>query len=113
MRISSFKALSILLAVTAATVLAQDIITDIMKKGGRPALAVVDFRGAGSQQYMAAFNSTLFDDLQGSGLFDLKPKSMFPLNNPQRPEDLRPADAGQGYALVDWSGAPTWDESER
>ena len=55
---------------------------------------------------MAAFNSTLFDDLQGSGLFDMKPKSMFPLNNPQRPEDLRPEDGGQGFALSDWAGAP-------
>ena len=55
---------------------------------------------------MAAFNSTLFNDLQGSGLFDMKAKSMFPLNNPQRPEDLRPDDNGQGFALSDWAGAP-------
>ena len=45
----------------------------------KPALAVVDFRGSGSQQpSWRAFNSTLFDDLQGSGLFDMKPKSLFP-----------------------------------
>ncbi len=56
---------------------------------------------------MAAFNSTLFDDLQGSGLFDMKSKSLFPLNNPQRPEDLRPEDNNQGYALADWAGSPT------
>ena len=36
----------------------------------------------------------------------MKPKSMFPLNNPQRPEDLRPEDGGQGFALSDWAGAP-------
>lgn len=109
MRISPLKSLCIfLLSVGAAvTVVAQvDIVGDIIGKGGRPALAVTDFRGSGSQQFMGAFNSTLFSDLQGSGLFDLKPKSLFPLNNPQRPEDLRPADNGQGYALVDWAGAP-------
>jgi TolB protein len=69
-------------------------------------LAVVDFRGSGSQQFMSAFNSTLFNDLNGSGLFDLKPKSVFPLNNPQRPEDIRPSDNNQGFALSDWSGTP-------
>ena len=31
---------------------------------------------------------------------------MFPLNNPQRPEDLKPEDGGQGLALADWAGAP-------
>jgi TolB protein len=111
MRISTLKALSVLslallsLAV-AATVFAQDIVNNIISGGGKPALAVIEFRGSGSQPFMAAFNSTLFDDLQGSALFDMKPKSMFPLNNPQRPEDLRPEDGGQGFALSDWAGAP-------
>ncbi|HVW84275.1 MAG TPA: DUF5050 domain-containing protein [Bryobacteraceae bacterium] len=91
----------------AAVVYAQDIQEWIVGKGGKPALAVTDFRGSGgAQQYMGSFNSTLFSDLQNSGLFDMKPKSMFPLNNPQRPEDLRPEDNHEGYALVDWSGPP-------
>src|SRR5579863_7776496 len=98
--------LTILLLALAVTVLAQDITIWLNGTGGKPALAVIDFRGSGSQQYMAAFNSTLFSDLQGSGLFDMKAKSMFPLNNPQRPEDLRPGDNGQGLALSDWAGAP-------
>jgi len=106
MRISTLKALSILSLAVAATVFAQDIVNSIISGGGKPALAVIDFRGSGSQPFMAAFNSTLFDDLQGSALFDMKPKSMFPLNNPQRPEDLRPEDGGQGFALSDWAGAP-------
>jgi TolB protein len=107
MRISTLKALSVLSLAVAATVFGQkDIVDSIMKGGGKPALAVIDFRGSGSQPFMGAFNSTLFDDLQGSGLFDMKPKSMFPLNNPQRPEDLRPEDNGQGFALSDWAGAP-------
>src|SRR2546430_429024 len=97
---------STLLVALAATAFAQDITTWINGAGGKPALAVVDFRGSGSQPFMAAFNSTLFSDLQGSGLFDMKAKSMFPLNNPQRPEDIRADDGGQGFALADWAGAP-------
>src|SRR5579863_8188033 len=106
MRILTLKSLSILLPAVAATLFAQDIVNSIIGGGGKPALAVIDFRGAGAQPFMAAFNSTLFSDLQGSGLFDMKGKSMFPLNNPQRPEDLRQEDGGQGFALSDWAGAP-------
>src|SRR5271166_3859743 len=90
----------------AGLLLGQDITAWIQGAGGKPALAAIDFRGSGSQQYMAAFNSTLYSDLQSSALFDMKAKSLFPLNNPQRPEDLRPSDGGQGYALSDWAGAP-------
>src|ERR1035438_8155154 len=93
-------------ATTAVLIFAQDINIFINGTAGKPALAVIDFRGSGSQQLMAAFNSTLYSDLQGSGVFDMKPKSVFPLNNPQRPEDLRPDDNGQGFALPDWAGAP-------
>jgi TolB protein len=110
MRITPFQSLcaGLFFLAAGAVTLAQkvDITGDLGGKGGRPALAVIDFRGSGSQPFMSAFNSTLFDDLQNSGLFDLRAKGMFPLNNPQRPEDLRPSDGGQGLALVDWSGAP-------
>jgi TolB protein len=95
-----------LLLLLAAVLYAQDITTWISQSGSKPALAVIDFRGSGSQPFMATFNSTLFNDLQGSGLFDMKPKSMFPLNNPQRPEDLRTEDNNQGLALSDWAGTP-------
>ena len=98
--------LATLLFALAVTVFAQDLTIWLNGTGGKPALAVIDFRGSGSQPFMGAFNSTLFDDLQGSGLFDMKAKSMFPLNNPQRPEDLRQEDGGQGFALSDWAGAP-------
>jgi TolB protein len=97
----------VVVALSAAVLFAQDIKTLITGASGKPALAVVDFRGTGaSQQFMGAFNSTLYNDLQSSALFDLKPKSMFPLGNPQTPNDLRPEDAGGGFALQDWSGAP-------
>jgi len=102
---------TVIAAVCAAVLLAQDkdITGLIVGNGGaKPALAVVDFRGAGdAQPLMDAFNKTLYNDLQSSALFDLKPKSSFPLNNPQQPSDLRPEDGNQGYALKDWSAAPT------
>ena len=97
----------LLAALGAGFAIAQvDITTSILGPKGKPALAVVDFRGSGSQQFMGSFNSTLFSDLQNSGLFDMRAKSLFPLNNPQRPEDIRPTDNNQGFALVDWSGTP-------
>jgi TolB protein len=90
-----------------AVLFGQDIRDSIVGHGGKPALAVVDFRGTGAAQpFMSAFNTTLYTDLQESALFDLRPKSMFPANNPQQASDLRPEDAGAGYALKDWAGAP-------
>jgi TolB protein len=75
--------------------------------GGKPALAVPVFRASGvAQPFMDAFNSTLFSDLDNSGLFEIKPKSVYPLNNPQQPADLRPEDNHMGFALPDWGGAP-------
>jgi TolB protein len=105
-RKSILVSLAALSLVSAGLLWGQDITAWVQKAGGRPALAVIDFRGGGSQAYMGAFNSTLFNDLQNSALFDMKAKSLFPLNNPQRPEDLRLTDGGQGLALSDWAGAP-------
>jgi TolB protein len=103
-----FATFGILTAAAAGALIRAQDIKDITIFGssGKPALAVIEFKGNGSQAFMNAFNSTLFSDLQSSGLFDMKPKSVFPLNNPQRPEDLRPEDNGQGFALSDWAGAP-------
>src|ERR1043165_1715602 len=67
------------------------IVGDIFGKGGKPKLAVTDFRGGGrSAAFMSTFNSTLFTDLQNSGLFDMVSKSLYPLQPPQRAEDFRP-----------------------
>ncbi len=101
-RIIAFSALTALALVSAMTAQGPDITTWVKSFGGKPKLAVIDFRGAGSQDFMAAFNSTLFNDLKSSGLFELVPKGMLPLNNPQRPEDFRPVD-GNGLALADWA----------
>lgn len=87
-------------------VTAQDARIIINSEQGKPALAVVDFRGTGAaQQFMSTFNATLFSDLQTSGMFRMVPKSLYPLQNPQRPEDLKPT-SGQGLALGDWAGPP-------
>jgi len=70
---------------------------------------------------MDAFNRTLFDDLDSSGLFQMVPKSMYPLDTPQRPQDFRPPvlpatrprrgapppePVRQGPWLTDWSQPP-------
>jgi TolB protein len=103
----------------ALAVLAQqsDVIIKI-EKGERAALAVPDLRGSGeAQQYMNAFNQTLWNDLDSSGMFRLVPKSLYWLQTPQQPPDFRPEPPaarssanvrpnGQGLWLSDWSSPP-------
>jgi TolB protein len=95
-----------------AALLAQQ--TDVkieLTSGERPVIAMPDFRGSGEAQgLMAAFNATVFSDLQDSGYFRMGAKSMYPLEVPQRPEEFRPP-AGtppqrQGPWLTDWSDPP-------
>ncbi len=97
----------VIAALVAGVLFAQDITTWIKKTAGdKPALAVPDFRGAGdAQPLMAVFNATLYQDLSNSGLFEMKPKSTYPLNNPQQQGDIRPQD-GKGLALADWASPP-------
>jgi TolB protein len=79
----------------------------INKTGAKPALAVPVFRASGgAEPLMDTFNSTLFGDLQNSGLFSMQPRSLYPRNSPQQPGDLRPDDGGMGFALPDWAGPP-------
>ena len=93
---------------SAAALLGQGnlIQSVISKTAGKPNLAVVDFRGTGAAQpLMNTFNGTLYSDLETSGLFTMVSKSFYPLQNPQRPDDLKPT-SGQGMALADWAGTP-------
>jgi TolB protein len=93
----------------------SDIIIKLMS-GERPAIAVPDLRGAGpASSMMGELNATLFRDLQESGVFRMVPKSLYPLEVPQRPQDLRPPlesknrnqpPARQGPWLTDWSMPP-------
>ncbi len=99
----------------AILVSAQDVVIKITKSDRTP-IAVPDFRGSGeAQALMGVFNQTLWNDLEGSGLFRMVPKSLYPLQAPQRPEDFRrpagpPARAGavqpRGLWLSDWSNPP-------
>jgi TolB protein len=81
-----------------------------LTQGDRPVIAVPDIRGSGAAQaLMNAFNETLFSDIQDSGLFKMAAKSMFPLQVPQRPEDLRqpaPGQSANGLWLTDWAAPP-------
>jgi len=116
------SAVTALLWASAAAAPAQQ--TDIVIKlmgGDKPAMAVPDLRGAGAAGgWMSAFNSTLFSDLQDAGLFRMVPKSVYPLEVPQRPQDFKaplppPArprrgqeakPVRQGPWLTDWSEPP-------
>jgi TolB protein len=61
-------------------------------------LAAPDLNGAGlAQTWMAVFNETVFADLQGSSIFEMKSKSLYPKVRPAQPADLRAAD---------WAGPP-------
>ena len=103
----------------------------VFRKGGEiPTIAVPDFRGvAEAQGFMPAFNQTLWDDLNTSGVLKMASKSYYPRFVPQQPSDFttpppavpertpakrgaRPSPAivtptsGGGHWLVDWSGPP-------
>jgi len=99
------KRIALLLLVLSGTASGQAITADIFKGGNTPNMAVIDFRSSSGGGYMSTFNSTLFADLQDSGLFKMVPKSFYPLQVPQRPEDFKPA-SGQGLAMADWAGSP-------
>ncbi len=101
---------SLLLPAVSAIVRAQEPnITIVIKEGQRPKIAVPDMRGVeGAQAFMATFNTTLFADLQDSAVFTMAPKSMYPLEVPQRPTDFKPPLNGvkSGPWLTDWSNPP-------
>jgi len=99
---------SITLAI-AAFLGAQQIQRDIGKQGQKPTIAVPDLRGSGeAQQFMGVFNQTLWNDLETSGQLKMVPKTLYPLQAPQRPADFVPPASGQsqGLWLTDWSGPP-------
>ena len=109
------------LSAVAAFAQQPDAVIKILKNE-RAVIAVPDFRGAGeSQRFMEAFNSTLWGDVQDSGLFKMAPKSFYPTDVPQRPQDFKPPlpapaqrrrggppprPIRQGPWLTDWSEPP-------
>jgi len=122
------KKLVWLVAVAAGLLLilhAQDIRSNIDKSRGKiPMIAIPDFKGSGeAQAFMGIFNQTLWEDVSGSGVVKLVPKTMYPLNVPQQPADFTqappvsdnprarrneppPPQNGGGRWLSDWAGPP-------
>lgn len=101
-------------SLAALGMLAQDALIKITK-GDRGAIAIPDFRGSGAAQgLMGVFNQTLWNAVEESGLFRMVPKTSYPLNVPQRPQDFRlpapgpkrPGSSGGGFWLSDWAGPP-------
>ncbi len=97
-------------AILAALVVAGAVVltgqnADIMEtitKGERPAMAVIDFRGAGdAQQFMDTFNGTVWNELSGAGVIKMVAKSVYPLDTPQQPTDFKPPSMFSA-----WSQAP-------
>jgi len=81
--------------------MAQDA-TIILEESLRPAIAIPDLRGdASAQKYMPAFNQTLWNDVEGSQLFRMVAKTMYPTAIPQQPADWQ-----EGRQFGEWSGPP-------
>src|ERR1039457_3369691 len=82
-------------AAALVALMAQDATLRI-KQGQRPALAIPDLRGdAQAQPFMGAFNTTLWNDVQGSGYFQMKDKTLYPKANPQQASDWRTGPSGR------------------
>mgnify|MGYP005809852307 CR=1 FL=1 len=97
-------------AAVAAALTAQQQ-TDIFGKivrGEKPAIAIPDFRGSGAAQpLMNTFNEVLFREVQNSGVFKMVPKSFYPLQVPQRPQDFQGGQRrANGLSLLDWNSPP-------
>ena len=117
-------AFPILGAVFLLVVSAQNNTVIKVVKGGKPNIAIPDFRGSGdAQKLMAVFNQTLWSDVQNSGFFDMAPKTSMPLFVPQQPSDFQQPAApgsiptsrkggfeqrqnGGGRWMQDWSNPP-------
>ncbi len=108
--------LLLFLAALSAAVIVQaqqsDVVIRLMQ-GERATIAVPDLRGAGgAAPFGGTISGTLFSELQDSGLFRMAPKSMYPTEVPQRPQDFMPPaiQGGQpvrrGPWLTDWSSSP-------
>lgn len=93
-----------------------DVRGDINKPGGKPNVAVPDFRATGTTApgLMAIFNSTVQNDLQSSPQIRFLPKTLYPLRVPQVPGDLATGEAQAnarpaptpGFRLADWAAPP-------
>jgi TolB protein len=106
----------LLLFALAASGQQSDMTIKIMG-GTTRSIAIPDFRGGGeAAALMDVFNSTLWNEVQNAGVLKMSPKSFYPLDPPQRPQDLRTPgpprrgatepDGCNGRCLPDWAGKP-------
>ena len=89
-----------MIGMMCAPMRAQDIFGEANKTpGALTRVAVADFKPAAGQteQLRATFNSTLFNDLQSAGIFDMVSKSIAPPVSPGSPAEMN---------LAQWSPAP-------
>lgn len=117
-------ALAVVIAAFAALLLLaqQPDIKGLITGGELPKIAIPDFRGSGdAQKFMDVFNQTLYTEVANSGALTVVAKSLYPLDVPQQPSDLKPPAMptytprrGQpspqpvrnGPWLTDWSAPP-------
>jgi TolB protein len=93
----------------------QQITGQIVKNPGKPLVAITDFRGAGGAAALVnTFNNTVRADVEGSPLINFVPKTLYPLQVPQQPNELQAgvtapsnqATNPQGNRLTDWNLPP-------
>ena len=97
-----FIALSFFFLFAAASLSAQDWIRTGTGLGvEKIRLAAPDFKlvttDTGTQNLATTFNTTLGNDLQAAGIFDMVSRSFYPLSIPGAPQDVH---------LADWSSPP-------
>lgn len=102
-----------LLALAAFSQQPPDIKGVIMGTQNKTVIAVPDMRGAGrAGGFTEVINSTIFRDLDDAAVFKMAPKSMYPIQVPQRPQDFRkplkydPNNRNAAPWLQDWSDPP-------
>ena len=101
-RMKCFIALSFFFLFAAASLSAQDWIRTGTGLGvEKIRLAAPDFKlvttDTGTQNLATTFNTTLGNDLQAAGIFDMVSRSFYPLSIPGAPQEVH---------LADWSSPP-------
>ena len=100
--IATFAILAVLLIGAALLPGQKNEITGTINSTEKPVVAIADMRGSGAaQQYMDAFNQTLWSELDNTGQIRLAPKTSYPLQLPQQPSDFRPP-----VLFSEWSRPP-------
>jgi TolB protein len=110
----TFILLFALLTVSGLPGQQADVKRVITESAQAPRIAVPDMPGAANlSREVAAFNNTLWNDLESSAQFEMVSKSFYPRTAPRRPEDLKANDqnlpedkAAQGLWLRGWSDPP-------